>query len=111
MPAKVSYHVLLPGYLQAAFFSAIILYLGKTLFIPLFFGLLIAIVMHPVCKWLEMHGIKKIMAITVCLLIVSILFAGLAGLLLLKLNIFGKDAPVIFQNAKTAILQQQNCNY
>ncbi|MFZ1527202.1 MAG: AI-2E family transporter [Ferruginibacter sp.] len=107
MPGKAHYNGLLTEYLQVAFFSAIILYLGKTLFIPLFFGLLIAIVMHPVCKWLELHGIKKIIAITVCLLIVSVLFAALLALLIWQLNVFGKDAPAIFQKAATAELQLQ----
>ncbi len=108
MPGKISFNVLLPGYLQAVFFSAILLYLGKTLFIPLFFGLLIAIVMHPFCKWMELHGIKKVVAITACLLLVSILFAALGGLLIWQLNVFGKDAPVIFQKAATAIMQLQD---
>lgn len=107
MPGKTFNNGLLSGYLQIAFFSAIILYLGKTLFIPLFFGLLIAIVMHPFCKWLELHAVKKIIAITVCLLVVSLLFGALTGLLIWQLNVFGKDAPAIFQKAATAIQELQ----
>ena len=38
-------------YLQVILFSAVILYFGKALFIPLFFELLFAIVMYPICKW------------------------------------------------------------
>ena len=30
-----------------------LLYFGKTLFIPLFYGLFIAIVLYPICRWLE----------------------------------------------------------
>ena len=43
-------------YLQVILLTAVILYFGETLFIPLFFGLLIAMVMHPVCTWFEAHG-------------------------------------------------------
>src|SRR5665647_2749767 len=75
-------------YLQVIFFTAVILYFGKTLFIPLFFGLLIAIVMYPICKWFERHGWSKPLAITACLLIVTILFAALFALLVWQLNVF-----------------------
>ncbi len=82
-------------YLQIIFFSAVLLYFGKPLFIPLFMGLLIAIVMYPISKWLEMHGLNKSIAITVCLLIVSVLFAALLGLLIWQVNVFKEDAPGI----------------
>ena len=82
-------------FLQIIFFSAVLLYFGKPLFIPLFMGLLIAIVMYPISKWLEMHGLNKSIAITVCLLIVSVLFAALLGLLIWQVNVFKEDAPGI----------------
>jgi len=82
-------------YLQIIVFSAIILYFGKTLFIPLFFGLLIAMVMYPICKWLEGHGWSKYFAVAACLLIVTILLAGLFIVLVWQLNVFSADAPAI----------------
>lgn len=88
----VSYFV---KYLQVFFFTAAILYFGKTLFIPLFFGLLIAMIMHPVCKWLERHHLNKPLAITVCLLIVTVVFAALLALLIWQINVFSKDAPAL----------------
>ena len=92
-------------YLQVIFFSGAILYLGKTLFIPLFFGLLIAIVMYPICKWLEGHGWSKPLAITACLLIVTILLASLFALMVWQLRIFSKDAPAILERLEA--LRQQ----
>lgn len=82
-------------YLQIIFFSAVLLYFGRTLFIPVFFGLLIAIVMYPISKWLEIRGLSKSIAITVCLLIITILFAALLGLLVWQVNVFKEDAPGI----------------
>lgn len=92
-------------YLQIIFFSAVLLYLGRTLFIPLFFGLLIAMIMHPLCKWLEARGLAKSLAITVCLLIIAFLSGALLALLLWQLNAFSKDAPVIM-NKLGELLQQ-----
>jgi predicted PurR-regulated permease PerM len=94
-------------YLQVIFFAGIILYFGKTLFIPLFFGLLIAIIMHPICKWFEGHGCNKPVAITACLLIVTIIFAALLALLIWQLKVFSKDAPAILSRLQTVIQQLQ----
>jgi predicted PurR-regulated permease PerM len=81
--------------MQVIFFSAVILYFAKTLFIPLCFGLLIAMIMYPICKWLEIHGWSKTVAITACLLIVSILFTALFTLMIWQVKMFSKDVPSI----------------
>ena len=94
-------------YVQVIFFTAVILYFGKMLFIPLFFGLLIAIVMYPVCKWFERHGWSRTMAITACLLIVTILIAALVALLVWQLRIFSKDAPAILEKLEGLLGQFQ----
>jgi predicted PurR-regulated permease PerM len=95
-------------YLQIILFSSIILYFGKTLFIPLFFGLLIAMVMYPVCKWLEAKGWGKALAITACLFIVSILFAALLAILVWQINVFSKDAPAILDKLEKTLQNLQN---
>ncbi|MFM9910292.1 MAG: AI-2E family transporter [Chitinophagaceae bacterium] len=92
-------------YLQIVLFSAIVLYFGKTLFIPLFFGLLIAIVMYPVCKWFEYHRMGKTLAITFCLLIVTILFLTLFAIFVWQINVFGKDIPGILKSLEGVLPQ------
>jgi predicted PurR-regulated permease PerM len=85
-------------YVQIVFFSILILYWGTTLFIPILFGLLIAIVMYPVAIWLEAHGFNKTLAIVVCLAIVSLLFFLLLWLLFWQIELFSKDANAIFKS-------------
>ena len=80
-------------YLVAGFIIILLLYFGQTLFIPLAHGLFIAIVLYPVCKWLEQHHFSKSLAITLCLLIVLVLFAVLVWLLVLQVNAFRHDLP------------------
>ncbi len=94
-------------YLQIILISAVLLYFGKTLFIPLFFGLLIAIVMYPICKWLEQHGWNRPLAITVCLLIVALLFAGLLALLVWQVKTFSKDVPAMINRLEGAVHEFQ----
>ena len=93
--------------LQISFFSAVILFFGKTLFIPLFFGLLIAIVFYPVCKWLERHGWARPLAIAACLLIVGALFAALVALFVWQISVFSKELPAMLSRVEAALHQLQ----
>jgi len=82
-------------YLQIVFLSALFLYFGKSLFIPLSFGVLIAFIAYPICKWLEHKRWPRSMAIGVVILVVIILFCLLLALLGYELNIFLRDMPRI----------------
>lgn len=93
--------------LQGTVFLLVILYFGRTLFIPMCYGLLIAIVLYPVCRWLEQRGWPRSLAITVGLLIVALLFAALVMLLVIQLHVFWKDFPALLARLKPALLQFQ----
>ncbi len=67
--------------LQILVLVLLLLYFGKTLFIPLSFALLISFILYPICKWLEQKGMNKIVAILVAILGVTVVF-GLIILLL-----------------------------
>src|SRR5687767_13249863 len=60
--------------LQLAVFTAVILYFGRSLLVPVAYSLLIALVLYPVCKRLEEHRWPRSLAITAGLLIVVFLF-------------------------------------
>lgn len=94
-------------YLQAVFIIIVVLYFGRSLFVPLSYGLLIAIVLYPICKWLEQHGWPRSLAITVCLLIVLILFGAIISLLVIQVNVFRKDLPELISRVKPALLHFQ----
>ncbi len=93
--------------LQLVFFSLILLYFGQTLFIPLFYGLFIAIVLYPVCKWLEQKKWPRSLAIALSLSIVVILFAALITLLAMQLNAFQKDFPELKARIEQMLPQAQ----
>ena len=94
-------------WLQVILLTSVILYFGKQLFIPLFFGLLIAIVMYPMCKWFEAHSFNKALAITACLIIITILFLALLAILIWQLKLFSDDAPAIYNKAGELVKQVQ----
>jgi predicted PurR-regulated permease PerM len=63
--------------------------------------------MYPVCKWFEGHGWNKALAITACLLIVTILFTALFALLVWQLSSFSKDAPLILSRLEKVMQDLQ----
>ena len=82
-------------YLQITFIIIFLLYFGRTLFVPLFFGLLLAVVMYPLCKWLESKHWPRSLAITTLILFVVLLFSTLMSMLGYAINLFLKDIPKI----------------
>lgn len=88
-------------YLQLIFISLVLLYFGKTLFVPVLFGLLLAFIAYPVCKWLELRHWKRAAAITLVISFIAILFLLLLGLLAYELNLFLHDLPLITNKLKS----------
>ena len=95
-------------YLLISVLLIFILYFGQTLFIPLFYGLFIAMVMYPVCRWLEKHRFSKSMAIAVALSVVAILFAVLVWLLILQFNALSQDIPELKQKFAPSLVELQD---
>lgn len=74
-------------------FIILLLFFGQVLFIPMFYGLFIAMVMYPVCRWLEKKHITRGIAIGICLGIVAVLFLALVALLGWQVALFRQDIP------------------
>lgn len=89
------------------FLALILLYFGRMLFIPMSYGLFIAIVLFPVCKYLEKKGWPRSLAITAGLLIVVLLFVLLIWLMILQIDAFSKDLPELQTKLTPAFEQLQ----
>ncbi len=87
--------------------SILLLYFGRTLFVPMFYGLFIAIVLYPVCRWMEKHGFPRSLAIATGLLVVFLLFAALVWLLIAQLNAFLNDLPELKAKLQPALTELQ----
>ena len=82
-------------WLQITVLISIILYFGKTFFIPFSFSLLISFILYPICIWLEKKGISKGFAIMIPLLLLLLLFVGLLLLLFLQLKLISNEWSAI----------------
>ncbi len=74
--------------LQFIVLAALILYFGKTLFIPLSFSLLISFILYPICKWMETKGIYKGVSIIISILGVTLLVGAIIYLLFAQFSEF-----------------------
>ena len=71
--------------LQYVVLISIILYFGKTIFIPLSFSMLISFILYPVCKWLEKKGLSKGIAIFVSIFGITMFIVTFLYLLFLQI--------------------------
>lgn len=104
---NISVNTALLKYCGIVVLGSIILYFGKSLFIPLSYALFVAIVLYPVCKWLEQHKWPRSLAITAGLLIVTILFAALVGLLVVEINALRAEWPELMQRLRPSLAALQ----
>jgi predicted PurR-regulated permease PerM len=96
------------GHLLAGISILLVLYFGRALFVPLFYGLFIAIVLYPVCKGLEKRHVPKSIAIFVSLIILFVLLSGLVWLLFFQFNAFQQDLPVLMERLKPVLADFQS---
>lgn len=94
-------------YIQLVVFTAVILYFGRSLFIPISYSLFIALVLYPACKWLEQRRWPRSLAITAGLFIVIILFGILVSLLFIQINALRHDIPQLLQKVKPSLNELQ----
>ncbi len=79
-------------------------YFGKLLFIPLFFSFLLAVFFYPLCSWFEKHGLNRLAASLLCILI-SILVCGIIIFFVgSQFQHFLKDAPSL-KDKSNALIQ------
>jgi predicted PurR-regulated permease PerM len=87
-------------YLAFAILVVVILYFGKPILIPVAFAALFAMLMAPVCNFLERKGLKiRALSTLVCVLILVSVFAGMLAVVGGQFASFKKDFPQIKKNA------------
>lgn len=82
-------------YLLSLLVLGFILIFAKSFLIPLAYSLLIAIVIYPICKFLENKGMNKVLSILIPLLLVCVLFVGLIILLSYEMALLSGKWPLI----------------
>lgn len=82
-----------------------ILYIAKSLIIPIVFAVIIAIVLHPLVNFLVRFRFNRVIAISLVLLFTFIILAAFLDLIISQANRFSESWPVLVEKF-TAILNQ-----
>ena len=75
----------------------LILFWGRSIFIPLSYAILISFIFYPVCRWLESKGIPRVIAIGILISALTLLIAYIFILLAGQLYQFISEWPDIRQ--------------
>ncbi|RDC63954.1 AI-2E family transporter [Adhaeribacter pallidiroseus] len=86
--------------LLAVFLVSLMLYLGKTFFIPLAIAAFFAMLLYPVVLKLQQYGFKKAMAATLAILLLLASLSLLSTLLYFTISDLQKDLPQMEEKIK-----------
>jgi predicted PurR-regulated permease PerM len=70
--------------------SGLILWFGRSFFVPIAYALIIALVLYPLCRFFESKGFGKKLSIALPLVLLCLLFAGLLFLLSYELVVLSE---------------------
>lgn len=73
------------------------LYYAKYFLIPLAIGTVLATLFLPFCKWMEGKKLPRVFAVSICLLILLIVIAGISAILGWQISELAKDFALIKQ--------------
>lgn len=94
-------------YLLAIILLTIFLYFGRVVLVPVVFAIFFAMLMSPVCRWLDKKGLHRALSCVICILILLsalLLILAVAGA---EIAVFAKDLPAIEKKATELIGQAQ----
>lgn len=90
-------------YLLLAILLTVVLYYGKTVLVPIVFGIMLAMLMTPVCRKLDARGWNRAASCAVCVFILLVSLLGLLGIVVAEIKSFAKDITLIEEKGKEAI--------
>ena len=87
--------------------TGVILYYGKEFLVPLFFAILLSMLLLPVCRRLERWGVGRIWSTLAGALIIVLLVAGLFGIIIAQGASISEDLPQMQVQAEKLFEQLQ----
>lgn len=104
LPVYVKVTIILIGLF--AFFT--LLYIAKSIIIPVVFATILAILLHPVVNFFVRLKMNRVVAITVTLLLTFLLMLGFGAMLISQANKLSESWPILVE--KFTVLLNQNIN-
>lgn len=79
----------------------IVLYYGKVILIPVTFAIMLAMLMSPVCRWLDHKGLLRVWSAICCLLILIVIFSAVTWIVAAQAMSFAQQIPAIENKIET----------
>ncbi len=83
--------------------AVVALYYGRLFFIPLAFAILLTMLMVPVSRWLEKHGVGRVAATLLCILLFLLFIAFIFLVITLQAASISEDLPQIQQKLQQSL--------
>lgn len=85
----------------------VVLYYGKVILVPIAFAIMLAMLMAPVCRWLDNKGIARVFSTIICLLILIVVFSLVIWIIAAQVMSFSQQIP-LFENKVESFLHSIN---
>ncbi len=102
---KLPFYVKVTIFLVGFIALLAIMYIAKSIIIPLVFSLILAILLHPVVNFFVRLKINRILAISITLLITFFVIASVGALLFSQVSRFGDSWPLLVEKFTTLLNQ------
>lgn len=83
--------------------SAVILYFGRDVFIPISFALFISFVLYPLCNWLENRGLGRMASTFISIALLIVLVIAVVALLMTQIFDFVQEWPQLQSKLNSSI--------
>jgi AI-2 transport protein TqsA len=104
---EVPFYIRLATVLASVVLTLFLMKHGSSILIPLFFGLLVALLLYPVSRKLEQWHMKRGLAAALSVLLFVILVAGFVFFFSLQIISFSKDIPMLEQKIQHMLQEVQ----
>ncbi len=106
-PVRLPFYAHLAAVLLSLVLIVLIMREGSTIFIPLFFALLIALMLLPLVKWLERRKMPRGAAAGIAILLFIACISGIFYFLGAQIGAFSKDLPQLGARMQGWVAQMQ----
>lgn len=102
---KLPFYVRISILLIGLYAVVAMLYITQEIMIPIVFGTMIAIVLHPVVSFFARKKMSRIWAITLTLFLLFLLFVGFGAFLFSQISLFSESFPALIERFSSLINQ------
>jgi predicted PurR-regulated permease PerM len=103
--SKIPFYAKVSIFLVGLIALLAIMYIAKSIIIPVVFAIIIAILLHPVVNFLVRMKINRVLAILLTMLLTFLVIAALGAVIISQVSRFGESWPALVEKF-TSILNQ-----